>query len=167
MTLDAFNHLPAEERRTLLFNCCGSTAWVGRMMEHFPFITTDALLEVASREWQQCGADDWMEAFGHHPKIGDIASLEKKFASTAAMAGGEQSSVRHASQETLVALAAANSDYEARFGFIFIVCATGKSADEMLGLLQARGNNSRDTEIGNAMREQQKITALRLQKILS
>jgi 2-oxo-4-hydroxy-4-carboxy-5-ureidoimidazoline decarboxylase len=167
MTLDAFNHLPGEERHKQLFNCCGSKTWAGRMMVLFPFASLDSLLEAAADEWQQCGVDDWMEAFGHHPKIGDIASLEKKFASTAAIAGGEQSSVRHATPETLQALAAANTEYEARFGFIFIVCATGKSAVEMLELLQDRLNNSRDAEIVNAMREQQKITALRLQKIIS
>lgn len=167
MTLEDFNHLPEHQQRQQLFNCCGSTTWVNRMMMHFPFAGMDALLGHADLEWQQCSTDDGLEAFGHHPKIGDMASLEKKFASTAALAGGEQSSVRTASRETLEALAAANTLYEKRFGFIFIVCATGKSAGEMLELMEARLNNSREAELHQAMHEQGKITALRLQKIIA
>ncbi len=167
MTLAEFNHLPENEQRLQLFNCCGSTTWVKKMMAHVPFDAMDALLEHAALEWETCTADDWMEAFSHHPKIGDMASLEKKFASTAALAGGEQSSVRTASRETLEALATGNMTYEERFGFIFIVCATGKSAAEMLGLLQARLDNTRDVELLQAMQEQGKITALRLQKIIA
>jgi 2-oxo-4-hydroxy-4-carboxy-5-ureidoimidazoline decarboxylase len=167
MTLQEFNRLSREEQRRLLFTCCGSNSWVDMMVGLFPFADRDVLLKAASEQWRQCGAEDWLEAFRHHPKIGDIASLEKKFASTAALAGGEQSSVRHATPDTLHALAAANAEYEDRFGFIFIVCATGKSAAEMLALLQARLNNSPQMELKQAMLEQEKITALRLQKIIS
>ena len=93
-------------------------------------------------------------------------SLRKKYASTKALAAGEQSAVSQASEETLQALAQGNLDYEKKFGFIFIVCATGKSALEMLELLQARLPNTREQELLNAAREQHAITVLRLQKLL-
>ena len=110
---------------------------------------------------------DWREAFTHHPKIGDVDALREKFASTAAWAAGEQGAVRQASEATLQGLKAGNEAYEQHFGYIFIVCATGKSADEMLALLQARLPHSPAEEIHVAMAEQAKITRLRLEKLLA
>ncbi|RZK26134.1 MAG: OHCU decarboxylase, partial [Hymenobacter sp.] len=110
---------------------------------------------------------DWREAFTHHPKIGDVSALREKFASTATWAAGEQGAVRQASQSTLEALAAGNEAYAQRFGYIFIVCATGKSAAEMLALLQARLPHEPAQEIKIAMSEQAKITRLRLEKLLA
>lgn len=134
-----------------------------------PFIPADdmvELLEDAEDEWWKCSQSDWKEAFTHHPKIGDIDSLREKVASTATWASGEQSGVNKASEETILALAAGNKLYEEKFGFIFIVCATGKSAEEMLAHLQQRLQHEPDEEIIIAADEQNKITKLRIEKLL-
>ena len=134
-----------------------------------PFIPADdmvELLEDAEDEWWKCRQADWKEAFTHHPKIGDIDSLRKKFASTADWASGEQSGVNKATEETILALAEGNKLYEEKFGFIFIICATGKSAEEMLAQLQQRLQNEPDEEIIIAADEQNKITKLRIEKLL-
>ena len=167
MTLYELNILPKEELKAELFKCCGSKNWVSKML---PFSPADDMVELindAEDEWYECTEADWLEAFTHHPKIGDVESLTKKFASTAGWASGEQSAVSTASQQTIEALAKGNDDYEKKFDFIFIVCATGKSAEEMLQLLQARLPNTKEEEIKIAMDEQNKITQLRLQKLLA
>lgn len=161
-----FNILPKEKLIEELKKCCGSKAWVQRMLPFIPADDMVELLEDAEDEWWQCSQSDWKEAFAHHPKIGDIDSLRKKFASTANWAASEQSGVNKASEETILALAAANKLYEEKFGFIFIVCATGKSAEEMLALLQQRLPNEPDEEIIIAADEQNKITKLRIEKLL-
>lgn len=167
MTLSDLNALAPAARAEALATCCGATAWVNILNEQFPFDSVAALYEAAERTWYNLAEADWREAFTHHPKIGDVSALREKFASTAAWAAGEQGAVRQASQETLEALAAGNDAYERRFGYIFIVCATGKSADEMLALLQARLPNDPSREIQIAMGEQAKITRLRLEKFLA
>src|SRR5947207_2558399 len=111
------------------------------MTEHRPFATAAEMLEASDELWSGLSADDWKEAFAHHPRIGDIKSLRAKFASTSQWAEGEQSGVRGTSENILKALADGNKLYEAKFGYIFIVCATGKSAEEMLGLLNQRLNH--------------------------
>lgn len=166
MTLSDLNNLAPEARAGALATCCGAPAWVGALNQRFPFATAAALLAAADEVWYGLGEADWREAFAHHPKIGDVGALKEKFASTAAWAAGEQGAVRQASADTLGALAAGNAAYEAKFGYIFIVCATGKSADEMLALLQARLPHAPATEIHLAMGEQAKITRLRLEKLL-
>jgi len=167
MTLDDLNALAPAARAEALATCCGAAAWVATLNEQFPFASPAALYEAAERVWDNLGEADWREAFAHHPKIGDVDALREKFASTAAWAAGEQGAVRQASQETLEALATGNDAYERKFGYIFIVCATGKSADEMLALLQARLPHELAEEIHVARREQAKITRLRLQKLLA
>ncbi len=167
MTLHELNILPKHQLKSELFKCCGSTTWVDKMLPFFPADDLVELLNDAEEEWYHCTEADWLEAFAQHPKIGDIASLQKKFADTAEWAGGEQMAVGTATQQTIEALAHANDAYEQKFGFIFIVCATGKSADEMLQLLQARLPNNKQEEIEIAMDEQNKITQLRLQKLLA
>lgn len=167
MTLHELNHLPKEQLREQLFRCCGSTTWVNKMLPYFPADDMVEILEDAEEQWWQCSEADWLEAFTHHPKIGDVESLKKKFATTATWASGEQSGAAAASQQTLEALAKGNNDYENRFGYIFIVCATGKSADEMLQLLLQRLPNEPADEIKIAADEQNKITKLRLEKLLS
>jgi 2-oxo-4-hydroxy-4-carboxy-5-ureidoimidazoline decarboxylase len=108
-----------------------------------------------------------LEAFTHHPKIGDAKSLAEKFATTKEWASNEQSGVNEASILTLNKLAEGNKAYEEKFGYIFIVCATGKSASEMLSLLESRITNTPEVEIEIAMREQNKITHLRIDKLFS
>ncbi len=167
MKLSDLNNLPAAARAGALAACCGAPAWVAALNQRFPFATAEALVAEADRIWHDLREADWREAFAHHPKIGDRSSLKEKFASTAAWAAGEQGAVRQASADTLGALAAGNAAYERKFGYIFIVCATGKSADEMLALLQARLPHAPAAEIIVAMAEQAKITRLRLEKLLA
>lgn len=167
MTLADLNALAPAARAEALATCCGATAWVAALSQQFPFATPAGLLTEADHVWLNLSEADWREAFTHHPKIGDVSALREKFASTAAWAAGEQGAVRQASQDTLVALAAGNEAYERKFGYIFIVCATGKSAAEMLALLQARLPNEPAQEIYTARGEQAKITRLRLEKLLA
>lgn len=167
MTLHELNTLPAESLKQELFACCGSTNWVNRMLNFFPMDDLVELLEDAEAQWYGCTESDWREAFAHHPKIGDTDSLATKFAATAAWASEEQSSVSTASRQVIAELAAANAAYELKFGYIFIVCATGKSAEEMLAILNQRLINSPEEEIKIAMDEQIKITLIRLQKLLA
>jgi len=138
------------------------------MVAIFPVAAAETLLHQASAIWNTLSETDWCEAFSHHPKIGgDVVALRQKFASTSAWAEGEQASVKQASQAKLEALAAGNTEYEQKFGYIFIVCATGKTAEEMLALLQARLPNRPVDEIKIAMGEQDKITRIRLEKLLA
>jgi 2-oxo-4-hydroxy-4-carboxy-5-ureidoimidazoline decarboxylase len=152
----------AGEARRLLAACCGASRWVERMLACRPFGSHDALVESARVEWFALSPADWREAFGHHPKIGDAEALGRRFAATRHLSAREQSGVDAASEDTLTRLAEGNRDYEARFGFIFIVCATGKSAAEMLEMLEGRMANDAATELGVAAGEQAKITELRL-----
>ena len=166
MTLNELNHLEEPALAEALGKCCGSTAWVDNMVAVFPVATNEALTRQAASIWNTLCETDWREAFTHHPKIGgDVAALREKFAST--WAEGEQAAVKQASQATLEALAAGNAEYEQKFGYIFIVCATGKTANEMLVLLQARLPNKPEAEIKIAMSEQDKITRLRLGKLIA
>lgn len=147
---------------TLLRRACGSTRWVERMLARRPFGSDATLLSAAREVWFSLGEADWLEAFAHHPKIGDRASLAARFPATHDLSVKEQSAAATANAHVLDELAAANDAYLARFGFIFIVYATGKSAGEMLALLRVRLPNDRATELRNAADEQAKITALRL-----
>ena len=168
MTLSELNHLPKPALAEALRKCCGSTAWVENMLATFPVADAEALMHEAQTQWNGLREADWREAFTHHPKIGgNVAALRAKFASTSTWAEGEQASVQQASHATLEALATGNEDYEGRFGYLFIVCATGKTADEMLALLQARLPNSPEAEIRIAAGEQDKITRIRLEKLLA
>jgi 2-oxo-4-hydroxy-4-carboxy-5-ureidoimidazoline decarboxylase len=167
MTFPALNRLSKPALKEALFKCCGSTKWVEQIAILFPLKDRKQLFFLAERMWFACSEKDWREAFTHHPKIGDINSLKEKFASTGKWAEGEQSGVNHTSQQVIEALAAGNKQYEDKFGYIFIVCATGKTAEEMLALLEARLHNSPADEIKIAMTEQNKITRLRLEKLLS
>jgi 2-oxo-4-hydroxy-4-carboxy-5-ureidoimidazoline decarboxylase len=166
MTLHELNILSKEELKEALSKCCGSSTWVNKMLPFFPADDLVELLEDAEEQWYLCSQEDWKEAFAHHPKIGDVDSLKKKFASTAEWASGEQSGINTASQKTIEALAEGNQQYEKKFGYIFIVCATGKSAEEMLVMLQTRLQNNPEVEIEIAADEQNKITKLRLEKML-
>jgi 2-oxo-4-hydroxy-4-carboxy-5-ureidoimidazoline decarboxylase len=151
-----------DEARDLLRSCCGASAWVERMMARRPFGSHEALTATARDEWFGLQRADWLEAFGHHPKIGDRDSLRQRFARTAHLSEREQAGVDGAAEDVLEALAAGNREYERRFGYIFIVCASGKSADGMLQLLRDRLPNSAEVEILIAAAEQAKITELRL-----
>ena len=160
MTLSSFNNLEKTAAAKELFSCCGSQRWVSLVMKAFPFRSAEMLLQKATEAWyDECDSKDWMESFTHHPKIGDKRSLTEKFA------GKEQAGVASATEEIIEALARSNEEYEKKFGFIFIVCATGRSAGEMLQLLSNRLNNAKDDEVRIAMGEQHKITLLRFGKL--
>ena len=162
MTVGDFNNLDRKTAHQHLFDCCGSEKWTSNMMSHFPFASEKNLVDLATKIWyDESSETDWRESFTHHPKIGDIKSLTEKFA------GKEQAGVAVATSQTIEALAKANTDYETKFGFIFIVCATGKSANEMLQLLLDRLKNSVEEELHIAMGEQQKITIIRFKKLLT
>ena len=167
MSIQEFNQLPEKEALDALFACCGSTIWAENLVEKRLFTSLDELKEISDILWDQTIENDWMEAFSHHPKIGDVKSLEKKFTSTATWASGEQASVSQASTEVIEKLAKGNTAYEEKFGFIFIVCATGKSAPEMLEILEARLSHKKERELQIAANEQNKITHLRLDKLFS
>ncbi len=161
--LQLLNQAAEADAGELFATCCGARRWVAGMVAARPFRSRTELHGVAEDLWWHLDEADWREAFTHHPQIGaDVEQLRKKFAGTAHLSAGEQAGVTGASEETLQALAKGNAVYLERFGFIFIVCASGKSAFEMLLLLEARVDNEQDAELRNAAGEQAKITALRL-----
>jgi len=166
MTLHELNILPKQQLIEELTKCCGSSAWVNKMLPFFPADDLVELLEDAEEQWYLCTEQDWKEAFSHHPKIGDLESLKKKFASTSQWESEEQGGINTASSQTIEVLSKCNQEYEKKFGYIFIICATGKSADEMLAILQMRLQNNLEVEIEIAADEQNKITKLRLEKLL-
>lgn len=162
MTLQEFNKTGKEKAAKELFSCCGSDKWVSELMRSFPFDSEEKLVSAAEASWYyRCGKEDWLQSFTHHPEIGDVSSLAEKFA------GKEQAGVTAAPGETIEALAKANAEYKNKFGFIFIVCATGKAAGEMLELLEGRLKNTVAEEVNIAMGEQHKITLLRFKKLLT
>jgi 2-oxo-4-hydroxy-4-carboxy-5-ureidoimidazoline decarboxylase len=158
---------PIELARVALLRCCGSSGWVERMLAARPFGDDARLFAAAEAAWSQAGPDDVREALAHHPAIGsELAALRERFADTAAWASGEQAGVRGADEATLVALRDGNVEYQRRFGHIFVVCATGKTAGELLELLRARLEHDPETELAIAAAEQRKITRLRLEKLI-
>ncbi len=149
----------------MLRACCGSSFWVQEMEMQRPFETPNDLKDAGLRVWDSATKEDRLEAFRGHPEIGDVDSLRSKF-SHDRWAEGEQAGASVASTEVFEALAAANEQYRDRFGFIFIICATGRSAPEMLSELQRRLRRSHALELDEASRQQAKITQLRLDKLV-
>jgi 2-oxo-4-hydroxy-4-carboxy-5-ureidoimidazoline decarboxylase len=163
--------LPDDEAREALRACCASTKWVERMLSQRPFKSADEILASAERLWLDLQPSDWLEAFAAHPRIGGQTGRRADGPTGHGPRGdawskSEQASVDSASDDVKARLTQANHDYESMFGWTYIVCATGKSAEEMLALARARMNNPPDTELQLAAAEQAKITRLRLQKML-
>ncbi|MES2591198.1 MAG: 2-oxo-4-hydroxy-4-carboxy-5-ureidoimidazoline decarboxylase [Bacteroidota bacterium] len=167
MTIGELNNLSTQEAFKALFKCCGSTLWAQNLTDFKPYKDKEELLKLSDMVWMSCENDEVLEAFAHHPKIGDLENLEKKFASTKEWASEEQAGVNVAGSKTLEELAKANEEYEQKFGYTFIVCATGKTADEMLSLLLRRLMNDPETEYRIAKAEQNKITHIRLDKLIA
>jgi 2-oxo-4-hydroxy-4-carboxy-5-ureidoimidazoline decarboxylase len=165
MNLEVINTWTEAQARESFGRCCGSECWSRAMALARPFESEAALVDTAERIWWGLSRADWLEAFAAHPRIGDLQSLRARFATTAAWASREQSAVDGAAETVLNELAGGNRQYEERFGYIFIVCATGKTADEMLELLRARLTNDPVAEIKIAAGEQMKITKIRLERI--
>jgi len=164
--LKTLNQLPKEAALDLFMQCNTSERWCQGMEQSRPYANSESLFETVDKHWAESTEADLLEAFDGHPEIGDVSTLREKYKNTAASAGHEQSGVNSANEETLQLLAQGNKSYKEKFGFIFIVCASGKSAAEMLELLQARLPNSREQELENAAQEQRKITQIRLDKLL-
>jgi OHCU decarboxylase len=165
-SLDKFNALPRAAAESELMKCCGSTRWAQRVVAARPFLDISELLFKADRIWQSLDAADWLEAFSHHPQIGEKKAERPQAAEASRWSEQEQSGTRDADAETLAAVAAANRAYLKKFGYIFIVCATGKSTIEMLASCQQRLQNEPTTELRIAAEEQRRITHLRLRKLL-
>ncbi len=165
MDLDRINSWGRDEARRAFLTCCGSRRWAETMVARRPFADEAQLFDAAERAWWGLDRPDWLEAFAAHPEIGDLDALRAKFAATADWSAGEQAGVAGASDEVLADLVRGNLAYREKFGYIFIVCATGKTAAEMLGLLRGRLDNSPEEEIAIAAAEQAKITRIRLGKL--
>tara|TARA_B110000967_G_scaffold182729_1_gene200872 strand:+ start:32 stop:523 length:492 start_codon:yes stop_codon:yes gene_type:complete len=159
------NELSVTDQRAAFLRCCSSKAWVDLMLVNMPFYDEFSLLDCADKCWQGLKEADYLEAFSGHPKIGDLESLRGKYSSTATFASREQSAAIDADEDVLKMLAVGNKSYEKKFGFIFIVCASGKSAEEMLSLLQSRMVNDRETELTNAAEQQRQIFHIRIKQL--
>lgn len=166
MSLEGLNALPAGEASQEFLKCCGSKRWAEAMTARRPYESIEELTRTANEIWWSLEQSDWLEAFRSHPKIGEKKAAKTVSEEAQKWSGQEQAAVQAARQQTLDSLAKLNHDYEGRFGFIFIVCATGKSAGEMLALLRERLQNDIETELPVAAAEQAKITEIRLKKLI-
>ncbi len=165
--LEQLNQAPPEIAESQFLDCCGSQRWARKMTEARPFETVAVLIEQAEQIWWNLAAEDWLEAFAAHPKIGARKAAPTQQAQSARWSHGEQAGTHTAALSVLDELVEANRLYDEKFGYIFIVCATGKSADEMLGICRQRLSNKADRELRIATEEQSKITEIRLKKLLS
>jgi OHCU decarboxylase len=164
--LEELNALDDAAAMRELLRCCGSTRWARAMVAERPFPSREALAQVADACWRALSAADMLEAFAAHPKIG-AGPAGRAGDGTTEWSAQEQSGTRAARKDVRERLAAANRAYEARFGYIFIICATGKSADEMLASLEARLRHAPDEELPIAAEEQRQITRLRLARLVA
>jgi 2-oxo-4-hydroxy-4-carboxy-5-ureidoimidazoline decarboxylase len=164
--LDALNG-DSKIARQHLIRCCGSTRWVEAMLGRRPFESSQRVLDCASDSWRSLRPEDWLEAFSHHPRIGEAPARRSLDGTERDWAEKEQSGATAADSSIRAALDEGNRQYEARFGYLFIVCATGKSGEEMLSLLRTRLKNAPEVELAIAAGEQEKITRIRLEKLLS
>jgi OHCU decarboxylase len=160
------NTLPVEEAAQELLQCCGSSRWAQEMANRRHYQSLEMLIKTANDVWWSLKPDDWLEAFRSHPKIGEKKAAKSVSAQSREWSGQEQAGVSNAAQETVDSLAALNRSYEQKFGFIFIICATGKTSEEMLAALRERLNNEPAAELQIAAAEQSKITELRLRKLI-
>lgn len=167
LTLAQLNALAPDDAEEMFRGCC-ATAWWARQMEACrPFENAGQLHDAADAIFEEMAEGHWLEAFAAHPKLGDVESLRMKFVGNKEWSAGEQAGVDEADEAVLQDLAAGNEKYEARFGYIFILCASGLTATQMLAALEKRLRNDPDHEAPLAAGEQCEITHLRLEKLLS
>jgi 2-oxo-4-hydroxy-4-carboxy-5-ureidoimidazoline decarboxylase len=166
ISVEGLNALSADRASELFRACCGASRWVAAMVNRRPFFSRHAVLQAADDEWHAMTEADWLEAFSHHPRIGESVAVAGGSATARSWSASEQSAVTSGTEETRIGLARLNHDYETRFGFIYIVCATGRSAGDLLALAKRRMQNDRDSELRVAAEEQRMITRLRLEKLL-
>ncbi len=161
LSLSKLNSLEPDLAKENFHRCCGSYVWAERMTNLRPFESVTDLFVKADAVWFSLKKQDFLEAYSHHPQIGDASALKANWTSQ------EQTGVSFADENTLKALSQGNKEYFSKFGFVFLICATGKQASEMLESLQKRLQNDLETEIKNASLETSKITRIRLEKLLS
>ena len=168
MNIESLKALPPDEAQEEFLKCCGSVRWAQAMVQLRQYATTvGGLILLGNEMWRVLEREDWLEAFRSHPKIGEKKAAKPVSTQSKEWSGQEQFGMRDADQNTTDSLARLNREYEEKFGFIFIVCATGKSAGEMLDVLRARLRNDIETELPIAAAEQAKITELRLKKLVN
>lgn len=165
MNVAALNDLPADEAADALLQCCGSERWAREMCATRPFANAKALLDAADRTWWSLPREDWLAAFRAHPKIGETRAAATVGARSAGWSGEEQAGVS-AAGDTACILRELNAEYERRFGHIFIICATARSAADIVANLRQRLSHDPDSELRIAAEEQRRITHLRLHKLL-
>lgn len=165
MTFAEFNALPAQQAEGALLDCCGSAGWASRVAARRPYSDLESLFKAADSVWWNLSRADWLEAFSHHPQIGDKPASGSDAARK--WAEGEQSGARVVTDDVKERLARANRAYFEKFGYIYIVCATGKTAEGMLAILNQRLQNDAPSEISIAAEQQRLITRIRLQKLFS
>jgi allantoicase len=165
--LEQINNLPAAAARKALLDCCGSITWADQIISQRPFTTDAKLFESAEKIWAQLDPKEWLRAIRQHPPIGSKRRNSKQSGTARKWSTGEQSAAQTSSPETLAVLHAANQAYHATFGYVFLICATGKSGDEILQSLRQRLANDPDRELRVAADEMRKIIRLRLEKLLS
>jgi OHCU decarboxylase len=158
VTLHELNALPAPDAERALLACCGSRRWARDLAARRPFGSMDALRRAADETWWRLDSADWLEAFSKHPRIGERA---------AGWSNEEQAAAASAADTVKATLARRNHEYEERFGHVFLVCATGRTAESMLADLEQRMRNEPDAELRVAAGEQAKITRLRLDKLVT
>jgi len=165
--LEQWNRLPVDDAVKEILPCCDSTAWAGGMAARRPFSDVTTLLAASDETWSNLTAADWMEAFRSHPRIGESRAAQSGSVQSATWSAQEQRNIAAAGETVKIALAEANQEYEKRFRHIFIVCATGKSAAEILEILRRRLQNDGPTELREAAEQQRHITRIRLTEWLA
>jgi OHCU decarboxylase len=165
--LEKINSADVADAESMFRDCCGSSEWAKKMTSSRPFNSEAEMLAKAVKFWNDLDANDWLEAFAAHPRIGETRRAPTQQARSASWSADEQAGASSANEKLKEELADLNRKYFEKFGFIYIVCATGKSAAEMTEICRDRLGNDRETEIANAAAEQQKITEIRLRKLLS
>jgi OHCU decarboxylase len=167
VTLDELNSLSDPGAAEALTACCGAHRWVSAMIARRPFASVEAVVAAANDVWRETSERDWREAFDHHPRIGERQSASEQNRRASSWSAGEQSRAASANADVQRQLVETNAEYEARFGHIYIVCAAGRSAGELLDIARSRLHNDPATELRIAAEEQRKITELRLRKLFS
>jgi len=166
-SVERLNQLSGDDVEAELRKCCGSTRWAHDLAGQRPFASLEQIYAKGDEIWWSLSEEDWLEAFRAHPKIGERKAATAQSQQAQSWSAQEQSGVANAAAETQDELGRLNREYEDRFGFIFIVCASGKTSEELLAILQSRIGNDRSSEIRVAAEEQRKITRLRLEKLLN
>lgn len=164
-TVAILNAMPREALAAHLRACCGSDRWVDRMIARRPWTSLEDLLASSDEVGRVLVDEDWFEAFSHHPRLGESQAAVPQDARARGWSAGEQAALSGAAVELKHALASANAAYEQQFGYICVVCATGKDSEELLAITRARLGNSPQIELRIAAEEQRKITRLRLKKL--